>query len=226
MDSLLRLLLALFLPILLFFLFYKAVKISFVKLGIPRSLVFFLFLAILIGGYINIPVWSSQEGDPGGLQRWGHWFFFQPPSVGTTVVALNVGGALIPVLLSLYLLPKVPLLRTGLALLTVTVVANLVSSVEPDVGITMPPFVAPLVSAGVALVVARQCAAPVAYVSGTMGTLIGADLLNVGQVLETGATFLSIGGAGVYDGIFLTGIVAAFLSPGGVPAKASPSPNR
>jgi uncharacterized membrane protein len=54
----------------------------------------------------------------------------------------------------------------------------------------------------------------VAYVSGTLGTLIGTDLLNLGQVLQGGGTFLSIGGAGVFDGIFLVGVIAAFLSPG------------
>jgi uncharacterized membrane protein len=47
-----------------------------------------------------------------------------------------------------------------------------------------------------------------------MGTLIGADLLNLGKVINAGATYLSIGGAGLFDGIFLTGIIAAFLSPG------------
>ena len=217
MDSIVWLLLALTLPILLFLLFYKVVSISFVKLGIPRSLVFFLFLSILLGSLINIPVWSSQEVEPGGLFRWGHWLFFHPPEVGATIVAVNVGGALIPVLLSIYLLPKAPLLRTGLALAVVTVVAYSLSKVEPGVGITLPAFVPPLVSAGVALILAWRRAAPVAYISGTVGTLIGADLLNLGELIQMDGAFLSIGGAGVFDGIFLTGIIAAFLSPGDRP---------
>jgi len=217
MDSIVWLLLALTLPILLFLLFYKVVSISFVKLGIPRSLVFFLFLSILLGSLINIPVWSSQEVEPGGLFRRGHWFFFNPPEVGATIVAVNVGGALIPMLLSIYLLPKAPLLRTGLALAVVTVVAYSLSKVEPGVGITLPAFVPPLVSAGVALILAWRRAAPVAYISGTVGTLIGADLLNLGELIQMDGAFLSIGGAGVFDGIFLTGIIAAFLSPGDRP---------
>ncbi len=214
MELLIRLLLALSLLILLFLLFYKVVSISFVKLGIPRSLVFLLFLSILVGSLINIPVWSSHDLEPGGFFRWGHVFFFQPPEVTTTVVAVNVGGALIPILLSVYLLPKAPLLRTGLALAIVSSVAYLLSRVEPGVGITLPAFVPPLVSAGVALILAWRRAAPVAYISGTMGILIGADLLNLREVIDMGGGFLSIGGAGVFDGIFLTGIIAAFLSPG------------
>ena len=147
----------------------------------------------------------------------GHCFFLQPPEVGAVIIAVNVGGALIPLLLSLYLLPKAPLIRTGLAVIIMAVVANLLSKVVPGEGITMIPFIPPLVSAGVALILARRRAAPVAYISGTMGILIGADLLNLGEVIQTGGTFLSIGGAGVFDGIFLTGIIAAFLSPGNRP---------
>ena len=214
MDSLIWLLLALSLPILLLFLFYKVVSISFVKLGIPRSLVFLLFLGILVGSLINIPVWCSQDGELGGLYRWGHCFFFDTPDVKGTIVAVNVGGALIPLLLSFYLLRKAPLLRTGLALAVVTGVAYSLARVEPGVGITLPAFVPPLVSAGVALILAWRRAAPVAYISGTMGTLIGADLLNLGELIQLDGAFLSIGGAGVFDGIFLTGIIAAFLSPG------------
>jgi len=52
----------------------------------------------------------------------------------------------------------------------------------------------------------------VAYVSGTMGTLIGADLLNLGKVAHMGAPMVSIGGAGTFDGVFLTGILAGLLA--------------
>ena len=208
------LLLALFLPVLLFLLFYRMVSISFVKLGIPRPLVFFLFLAILVGGFINIPVWQTEAVEPGGIFRLGHVFFFEPPRVSTTIVAVNVGGALIPLLLSLFLLPKASLLRMGLGVAIVALVTNWLARVVPGEGIFLNPFIPPLVSAGAALVLGRREAAPVAYVSGTLGTLIGTDLLNLGEVLQGGGTFLSIGGAGVFDGIFLVGVIAAFLSPG------------
>ena len=52
----------------------------------------------------------------------------------------------------------------------------------------------------------------IAYVSGTLGTLIGADLLNLHHIAELGAPMASIGGAGTFDGIFLTGIIAALLA--------------
>ena len=54
--------------------------------------------------------------------------------------------------------------------------------------------------------------APLAYISGTLGVLIGADLLRLGDIRKLGAPFASIGGAGTFDGIFITGIVAVLLA--------------
>jgi len=42
--------------------------------------------------------------------------------------------------------------------------------------------------------------------------LIGADLLNLGQIQGLGAPVASIGGAGTFDGIFITGILAVLLA--------------
>ena len=69
-----------------------------------------------------------------------------------------------------------------------------------------------LVAAGVALLLSYRRAPPVAYVSGSMGALIGADIMNLPQVPEIGAAVVSIGGAGTFDGVFLTGIIAGLLA--------------
>ncbi|HEV2170401.1 MAG TPA: DUF1614 domain-containing protein, partial [Candidatus Binatus sp.] len=52
----------------------------------------------------------------------------------------------------------------------------------------------------------------VAYISGVLGTLVGADLLNLRNLTDLGAPVASIGGAGTFDGIFMTGIVAVLLA--------------
>jgi uncharacterized membrane protein len=62
------------------------------------------------------------------------------------------------------------------------------------------------------VLIARENAAALAYVSGSLGTLIGADLLNLDAVPGLGAPVASIGGAGTFDGIFLTGIMAVLLA--------------
>jgi uncharacterized membrane protein len=94
----------------------------------------------------------------------------------------------------------------------VAAVVHQLAQVIPGVGIVVPALVPPLITAGVALILAYHRAPPVAYVSGTMGTLIGADLLNLGKVAHMGAPMVSIGGAGTFDGVFLTGILAGLLA--------------
>src|SRR2546427_5637144 len=100
-------------------------------------------------------------------------------------------------------------------LVGVAVVALIVyrlASIVPGVGIAVPMLVPPLAAVAVSLVLAFRRAPPVAYVSGSMGTLIGADVLNLGRIAELGAPMISIGGAGTFDGVFLTGIIAGLLA--------------
>ena len=73
-------------------------------------------------------------------------------------------------------------------------------------------FVPAVATAVVALLLSRQYAAPLAYISCSLGTLIGADVLNLDKIRGLGAPVASIGGAGTFDGIFLTGIVAVLLA--------------
>jgi len=100
------------------------------------------------------------------------------------------------------------LIATG----AVAAVVYSLAEIVPGVGIAVPMIAPPLVAAGVAVVLAFRRAPPVAYVAGSMGTLIGADLLNLGQVARIGAPVVSIGGAGTFDGVFLTGILAGLLA--------------
>jgi uncharacterized membrane protein len=189
------------------------------KVGVSRRYVFSILVLSLLGSYVNIPiaelpperVLSNQVVDYFGMQ-------YVVPLVEEwprTVIAVNVGGAVVPTLLSLYLIFKKRLL--GRALVGVTIVAAVVHAMAhpvPGVGIAVPVFVPPLVAATAALLLAwRTGPAPaLAYVSGSLGTLVGADLLNLGRVQGLGAPVASIGGAGTFDGIFITGIVAVLLA--------------
>ncbi len=203
----------LFLPLLFFLLLFNLITVSFTKLGFPPWATFALFLLCLVGSAINIPVWREAATSPGGFFSHRNFLYYYPPSVSQRIIAVNLGGAVIPVLASLFILPKAPLLRTVIATLVITAIAYWVAEPVPGVGIRMPFFVAPLASAIVAMILTRgRNAAPVAYISGVLGTLIGADLLHLSALQSGGLQVLSIGGAGVFDGIFLTGIIAAFLA--------------
>jgi uncharacterized membrane protein len=76
----------------------------------------------------------------------------------------------------------------------------------------MPGFVSPLVSAGLAPLLHSAMAPPVAFAAGVMGPLAGADLLHLKEIETRVVGVLSIGGAGTFDGIVLSGIVAAYLA--------------
>jgi hypothetical protein len=82
----------------------------------------------------------------------------------------------------------------------------------PGIGIALPVLVPGLSAAFVALLLSRAYAAPLAYIGGSLGTLIGADLLNLDKLQGLGAPIASIGGAGTFDGVFLTGVVAVLIA--------------
>ena len=50
--------------------------------------------------------------------------------------------------------------------------------------------------------------------SGVLGPLVGADLLHLDDIAEIGTGMASIGGAGTFDGVVLSGLVATLLVPG------------
>src|SRR6185295_16780148 len=94
-----------------------------------------------------------------------------------TVIAINVGGAVIPTIMSIYLLAKRRLWVSGaIAIAIVALVLHWLADPVPGVGIAVPVFVPAIVTAIVSLLLSRSDAAPLAYISGSLGTLIGADL--------------------------------------------------
>lgn len=201
--------LILFLIFALFFL--NIVTVSFTRLGLRPEQISLIFISIIIGGYINIPI-ARRKVVVTEKRRFPSPFFYYPPRVAEQVIYVNVGGALIPIALSIYLLSRVPLAPAIIATLLMTVLSKAIARPMPGVGITMPVLIPPIVSALLALLLARENPAPVAYISGVLGTLIGADLLNLGRIKDIGGLSISIGGAGVFDGVFLVGVIAVLLT--------------
>ena len=200
------------LPIIFVLVFLNVVTISFGKLGLSQEAAIVLLLATLIGSLINIPVSRRRVVLEEPRSSFRRFFFYVPPRVSEQVLAVNVGGALIPVVFAAYLMPRAPLQPTLIALGVIIIVTRFISRPVRGMGIVMPAWIAPLLSAGLAFLLSRDNPAPVAYISGTIGTLIGADLLHWPDFNKLGAQFISIGGAGVFDGIFITGIIAVLIA--------------
>jgi uncharacterized membrane protein len=211
--------------LMLFFLFLLLIilieigilQYAFEKIGIERRHIFALLLLSLLGSYVNIPIAElPAEHLHSGEVITFYGMRYVIPMVTEwprTIIAVNVGGAVVPGILSLYLLFKNRLYGRGfLAVGIVTVIVHLMAHPIQGVGIATPTFVPPLVATAAAVLLSRQYAPPLAYIAGSLGTLIGGDLLNLGKIQGLGAPVASIGGAGTFDGIFVTGIFAVLLA--------------
>jgi uncharacterized membrane protein len=159
---------------------------AYVRIGISSRAALLLLFGSLIGSYVNIPVAElAEQRIMSGQEITYFGMHYVVPVVVDwpgTVIAVNVGGALIPGLMSIYLLVKNRLWGAGLlATACVIAVCHLLADPVPGVGIALPVFVPALTTAIIALLLSRRHAAPLAYISGSLGTLIGADLLNLGN---------------------------------------------
>jgi uncharacterized membrane protein len=192
-------------------------RYAYMRLGVSSRAALLLLFASLIGSYVNIPVaelpdqqiLSGHEIDFFGMRYTAPVVVDWPG----TVIAVNVGGALIPTLMSLYLLGRNRLWGLGLvATACVAAICYWLAKPVPGLGIALPTFVPAIATAIVAWVLSRQNAAPLAYVGGSLGTLVGADLLNLDKIQGLGAPVASIGGAGTFDGIFVTAVLAVLIA--------------
>jgi uncharacterized membrane protein len=202
---------------------------AFERMGIDRRYVVSILSLCLLGSYVNIPIAElppEQVVSDQIVRFFGIAYVVPRVEVWPrTVLAINVGGALIPALLSVYLVAKNRLWgRALVAVALVTAVVHRMAYPVPGVGIAVPNFVPAIAAAGVALVLSRESAAALAYVAGSLGTLIGGDLLNLGKLQGLGAPVASIGGAGTFDGVFVSGILAVLLA--GIPLRAVPRARR
>jgi len=193
-------------------------EIAFSKLGLTPEATLSILIGTLIGSGINIPLFKLKVREVGHLLtlpgRKSVWELYRPVREGYTVISVNVGGGLIPVGLSLYFISQQFVSMTDwlIALTVMTALSYKLSRPIPGIGIGMPILIAPLTSVFVALMLDREHAAHLAYISGVLGVLIGADILRIKNIAGLGVPLASIGGAGTFDGIFMTGIIAALLA--------------
>jgi len=201
--------------------FTGVISITLGAVGFTPLTIVLTLLACLIGSSINIPLYKMEATEPIVRDEYVRWLgiTYRIPRVSYgetyTQVAVNVGGALIPASLSVYLLSISSASIVVLSLigvLIVTIVTHLVARPVKGVGIVTPILISPLVAAVSAILLSPTQPVTIAYVAGTLGTLIGADLLNLTKIPDLGAPVASIGGAGTFDGVFLTGIIAALIA--------------
>lgn len=222
-SSLLPLVLFFLLMAMLPFIFGELFTSALVKLKLEPTTALLVVIGIFMGSAINIPVkrlsrTESMPVDPlaiFGLSGW--WPMFQQVR-RETIIAVNVGGCLIPVALAIYETAHLvmagwwPVFGLLLAISINTVACYRLAQPVEGIGITMPGLFPPLLAALSALLLVPDHAPPIAFTAGILGPLIGADLLHLRDIEKITTGIASIGGAGTFDGIVLSGIVAAYLA--------------
>jgi len=223
LPGMLPLLLFLLLLVMLPLVFGQLFTSALIKLKLEPTAALLVVIGIFMGSPINIPVKRIPRtelvpADPFavfGLSGW--WPSFQRIR-RDTIIAVNVGGCLIPVALAIYETVHVtmtgwqPLAGLLLAIFINTMVCYWMARPIEGIGIAMPGLLPPLLAAMSALFLVPDQAPPVAFVAGVFGPLIGADLLHLRDIEKIATGIASIGGAGTFDGIVLSGIVAAYLA--------------
>jgi uncharacterized membrane protein len=205
----------------------RILRYAYMRLGVGPGAALLLLFGSLVGSYFNIPITVL----PGETVRTGEIVDFYGmryvvPLVTKypgTVLAVNVGGAAIPTLMSIYLVLRYRLwVRAAVAVVVIALIIHSMATPVRGVGIAVPVFAPVIVTAILAFLLSREYAPPLAYIGGSMGTLIGADLTNLDKISGLGAPVASIGGAGTFDGVFLTGILAVLLA--GIASPSRPRP--
>jgi uncharacterized membrane protein len=187
------------------------------NLGVSSGVALLLLVATLVGSAINIPlaqIYAPHITRVAVVDAFGE--IYETPAIVDwrgTVIAANVGGALIPLAMSVYLLLRFGFWGRGLiGVAFVAFVCHAIARPEPGLGIALPALVPAVAAAVTGLVLSRRLAAPIAYVSGSLGVLIGADLTNLDKLQTMGAAVASIGGAGTFDGVFLAGAISVLIA--------------
>jgi len=196
-------------PIIILYLIYLVLTKAFKYMGFSSiEAIFIVFISFLFGFDIIIFGFNISNIY---LFSYGNWR-----------IGINMGGAVIPILLSIYLTikKKIVLKKIFLGILIVAIITFFLSKPVADKGIvsSFPYWLLPAFSSSICSVILSWKdfikAAPLAYISGTIGVLIGADFLHLPELLSYSSenpVYAIIGGAVVFDMIFITGIIAVFL---------------
>ncbi|MEZ6147986.1 MAG: DUF1614 domain-containing protein [Planctomycetaceae bacterium] len=218
--------LALMLTCLMPLLMFNVMQTALERLHLSPVSATLLVMGMFLGSVVNIPVHRFTRSDPQPEVMLGPFGYVTlGPQVRQlrmeTVIAVNLGGCIIPCLIAVWQMPHLlqaegPVTGRLVAVTAANIIAcYLAARPMAGVGIMMPGLLSPLVAVGMTWLLcppAMEQRVAIAYVAGIAGPVIGADLLHLRDILKVPVGMLSIGGAGTFDGIVLSGILAALLA--------------
>ncbi|MEM0350649.1 MAG: DUF1614 domain-containing protein [Archaeoglobaceae archaeon] len=209
------------LPALILFLIFTGSTVFRIVFGIDSNEALLLFAMIVIGSFINIPLYEKR-----GLEVVRRYEIFgliyTVKRRKRLTVAVNVGGCILPVILAMKLTYEVlefiqlPIFLGAFAISSLIIYGF--AKPIPGVGIVVPMILPPIVATASSIVVLFLSESPwillpkLSFSIGVLSALFGADILHLRDIEKIGYGVVSIGGAGTFDGIFLTGIFSVLFS--------------
>ena len=200
---------------------------AFTQLGFTWYEALAIVLLMLFGSFADIPLYTIRRdmirAVPGEFSDGSAAHPWAPEPVWDTVISLNLGGAVIPLLVSAYLLySAMTKLETAIlgpvcaGIVIVAIIAYVATRLVPGYGIRAPLFMPGLAAILCGLLLTGGntglTAGVTAFVAGTAGTLLGAGIAWLPRVKDLEMPRVSIGGAGMFGAIFLACILSAMIA--------------
>lgn len=189
--------------------------------GVDSDKSLLLLGMIVFGSLINIPLYERKGIEL--IQRYEIFgFIYSIRTKKKLVVAINIGGCVLPIILSMKLLLDIydlisPLFLIGALFFSALIIYGFAKPVV-GVGIVIPMLIPPVIATIASYTAIILSEAPIillpklSFLVGVLSTVFGADILHLRDMERIGYGVISIGGAGTFDGIFLTGIFAVLFS--------------
>lgn len=223
----------------LFFLFVflpvSMVAEAFSKLGLTPAQGVLMLIAIMVGRMVNIPVHTSERlvvvSEPRsvqfGMDEAGRPVHIEQEPSGELkkqVFAVNVGGLVLPFLLSVTFLIRQHMVFQAdgvypwIGFVLVMVAGGCYAMAKPDplTGIRIPLVLPALITFLCVFFFVPESFRPVAaYVAGTMGAILGGNLIPLVSRRfrnSVGTPMVVIGGPGTFGGVFVAGILSVLLA--------------
>jgi uncharacterized membrane protein len=215
-------LLIIFIPLLIL----GIIGAAFTRLGFSWISALAVVLLMLFGSFVNIPVYRIRRDMIRVSQNEASVFDVCIPctsgQVWDTTLSLNLGGAVLPVCISLYMMYQA-ILITGTSLviavlggITMVAIITFVSTrLVTFSGIQVPLLIPGLTALLAGLLLAGGIgltAAVIAFVGGTTGVLLGGNIANLYRIKDLEVPEISIGGAGTFGSIFICCMLPALIA--------------
>jgi uncharacterized membrane protein len=199
---------------------------AFTRLGFSWISALAIVLLMLFGSFVNIPVYKIRRdmiriAPPDSSIFW-EYSQSNPSPVWDTTIAINLGGAVIPVAVSLYVVYQAILITGSSLLISVCAGIILVAAISyvstrniPVLGIQVSLIIPGLTALLAGLMLSGGTglsAAVIAFVSGIAGTLLGGNIAQLFRIKNLEVPSVSIGGAGTFGAVFICCILPALLA--------------